>query len=199
MTARVWPCIIVVALLVSILGCKGSNEGSGKGSNQAAGGGKTSDGRYDVVPAQSLRTMGSTVTDGKELQKMLATYEEDLTHAAGRVQASSEDRWYATAHKYNMDIQIKFDMNYFMKDVDTLVKSELPPSAVSPRIHDQSVKLQQDTERLAVAVQGYLSATTDAGRLQWLTTVRQNVEITRKQLLAIQKLAATPAATSAKI
>jgi hypothetical protein len=184
---------------MSILGCKGSNEEYATGSSQTAVGGKTADGRYDVVPAQSLRPMGNTVTDGKDLQKMLASYEEDLTRAAGRVQASSEDRWYATAHKYNMDIQINSDMNFFLRDVDTLVKSELPPSAVSPRIHEQSAKLQQDTEHLASAVQEYLSATTDTGRAQWLKAVRQNVEVTRKQLLAVKKLADTPAATSAKI
>jgi hypothetical protein len=199
MIVRFWPCMVIGALLLSNMGCKGSNETSAVSNSKGVVGGKTSDSRGNLLPVQSSHTTGSVISNGKDLQKLLATYEEDLTHLAGRVQASADDRWYATAHKYNMDIQINFDLKYFMNDVDTLVKSDLPPSAVSVRIREQSVKLQQDTARLSEAVQAYLDQTTPAGREQWLTAIRQNVEITRKQLLVIKKLSAAPASTTAKI
>ena len=143
--------------------------------------------------------VGTSAIDGKDLQQLLADYEENFTHLTKRIQASSKDKWYISAHKYNTDVQINFDLQAIQSDMETIAKIELPMSSKSAPLRDLRAGLQRNTESLSAAVQAYLAPNDPATHDASLTAVRKSLELNQKQFLAFKKLTTTPATTSAKI
>ena len=191
-------CMVLGALLLVNLGCSNKsadlspagNSTSVVGQNQSAN---------NVKPGQSLHMVGTSAIDGKNLQQLLADYDENFTHLTKRIQTSAEDKWYISAHKYNTDIQINFDLQAVQSDMETIAKIELPLSSSSAHLRDLRAGLQRNTDHLSTAVQAYLAPNDPAAHDASLKAVRQSLELNQKQYLAFKKLLNTPATTSAKI
>jgi hypothetical protein len=195
MNVRVLPCLLIGALLMSTMGCHESKPAVAAGSAAS----KAGSGGGNLLPAQALRTVGTTINTAKDFQKLVAAYEADLNQLSIRIEASAADRWYVSAHKFVMNQKIDYDLKMVANDVDTLTKADLPASKAAARLHGMMPGLQKDTDRLAASVQGYMAQTTQAANDQALPAVRQNVEKSRKELLTLKKLSKNPATTTAKI
>jgi len=193
-----WPGIVLGALLLVNMGCSNrSAETTLTGNRTTVGGVNTS--ANTAKHEQSLHGVGSSAIDGKNLQQLVADYDENFTHLTKRIQASAEDKWYISAHKYNTDVQINFDLQAVQSDVETIAKIELPLSSGSARLRDLRTGLQHNTDHLSAAVQAYLAPNDPTAHEASLKAVRQSLELNQKQFVAFKKLLNTPATTSAKI
>ena len=198
MIKYVWPGIVLGALLLVNMGCSNrSAETTPTGNTTTVGGVNTS--ANTAKHGQSLHGVGTSAIDGKNLQQLVAAYDENFTHLTKRIQASTEDKWYISAHKYNTDVQINFDLQAVQSDVETIAKIEMPVSSSSARLRDLRTGLQHNTDNLSAAVQDYLAPNNPTAHDASLKAVRQSLELNQKQFLAFKKLLNTPATTSAKI
>jgi len=198
MIKYVWPGIVLGALLLVNMGCNNRSAETTPTANSTTVGGVNISANA-AKHGQSLHGVGTSAIDGKNLQQLVAAYDENFTHLTKRIQASSEDKWYISAHKYNTDVQINFDLQAVQSDMETIAKIELPLSANSAHLRDLRAGLQHNVDSLATAVQAYLAPNNPTAHDASLKAVRQSLELNQKQFLAFKKLLNAPAATSAKI
>lgn len=198
MNIRYWSCLVAAALSMSLLGYKGFKQASPDGGAPSTAADKMVGVNLNLIPVQTLQTVGSVHSE-QDFQKLVATYEEDLTRLSRRIQASADDRWYVSSHKFVMNKQIGYDLSAVLADVDTITKVELPQSSASARLRAMRATLKHDTERLSASVQNYAAQTTQLANDQALPPVKQNLLANQKRMVTIKKLAKLPTSTTVKL
>jgi len=198
MNTRYWLCLVAAALSIGLLGYKGFKPASPDGGAPSTTAAKMAGVNLNLIPVQTLQTVGSVHSE-QDFQKLVATYEEDLTRLSRRIQASADDRWYVSSHKFVVNKQIGYDLSMVLADVDTITKVELPQSSASARLRAMRATLKQDTERLSASVQNYAAQTTQIANDQALPAVKQNLLANQKRMVTIKKLANMPTSSTATL
>jgi len=198
MNTRHRLCLVAAAISIGLLGYKGFHQVSHDGGAPSTTADKMAGVNLNLIPVQSLQTVGSVHSE-QDFQKLVATYDEDLTRLARRIQASADDRWYVSSHKFVMNKQIGYDLSAVLADVDTIAKVELPQSSASVGLRAMRATLKQEAERLSAAVQNYAAQTTQVANDQALPSVKQNLLVNQKRMVTIKKLAKMPTSSTAKL